>query len=62
MLTACPFRSADVLIYKILSRSEWTAARAVGRFEGSAVDLQDGIIGTDKQPLSPWTLTFDTGS
>ena len=29
MLTACPFRSADVLIYKILSRSEWTAARAV---------------------------------
>ena len=44
MLTACPFRSADVLIYKILSRSEWTAARAVGRFEGSAVDLQDGYI------------------
>lgn len=32
------------LIYKILSRAEWAAARAVGRFEGSAVDLADGFI------------------
>lgn len=31
-------------IYKILSRTEWTAAQAVGRFEGSAVDLADGFI------------------
>ena len=31
-------------IYKILSRAEWTAARAAGRFEGSAVDHQDGYI------------------
>ena len=26
------------------------------------VQLQDGIMGTDKQPLAPWTLTFDTGA
>lgn len=32
------------LIYKILSRAEWDAAKAVGRFEGSAVDRQDGFI------------------
>ena len=32
------------LIYKILSRAEWDAAKAAGRFEGSAVDLQDGYI------------------
>lgn len=32
------------LIYKILSRAEWDAAKAVGRFEGSAVDLADGFI------------------
>ena len=32
------------LIYKILSRAEWDAAKAVGRFEGSAVDHQDGYI------------------
>jgi len=32
------------LIYKILSRAEWDSAKAVGRFEGSAVDLQDGYI------------------
>ena len=32
------------LIYKILSRAEWDAAKAVGRFEGSAVDHQDGFI------------------
>ncbi len=31
-------------IYKILPRSEWTAARSAGRFEGSAIDRQDGYI------------------
>ena len=31
-------------IYKILPRADWTAAVAVGRFEGSAVDHQDGYI------------------
>jgi len=32
-----------VRIYKILPRAEWAAA-AAGRFEGSAVDHQDGYI------------------
>jgi uncharacterized protein (DUF952 family) len=32
------------LIYKILSRAEWDAAKAAGQFEGSAVDHQDGFI------------------
>jgi uncharacterized protein (DUF952 family) len=32
------------LIYKILSRTEWQAAQAAGRLEGSAVDLADGFI------------------
>lgn len=31
-------------IYKILPRADWEAARAAGRFEGSAVDRQDGYI------------------
>jgi uncharacterized protein (DUF952 family) len=31
-------------IYKILPRPEWEAARTSGRFEGSAVDRQDGYI------------------
>lgn len=31
-------------IYKILPRAEWTAAVAAGRFDGSAVDHQDGYI------------------
>lgn len=31
-------------IYKILPRPEWEAARTSGRFEGSAIDLQDGYI------------------
>ncbi len=31
-------------IYKILSGAEWAAARAAGRFEGSAVDATDGFI------------------
>jgi uncharacterized protein (DUF952 family) len=32
------------LIYKILSRLEWEAALAKGRFEGSAADRADGFI------------------
>ena len=31
-------------IYKILPRAEWTAAHEVRRFEGSAIDRQDGFI------------------
>ncbi|HEY8574093.1 DUF952 domain-containing protein [Phenylobacterium sp.] len=31
-------------IYKILPRGAWEAARASGRFEGSAIDLADGFI------------------
>ena len=31
-------------IYKILPRSDWEAAPRVRRFEGSAVDRQDGFI------------------
>lgn len=31
-------------IYKLLPRADWEAARAAGRFEGSAVDLADGFI------------------
>jgi uncharacterized protein (DUF952 family) len=31
-------------IYKLLTTPEWAAARAVGRFEGSAVDHADGFI------------------
>jgi uncharacterized protein (DUF952 family) len=33
-----------MLIYKILARAEWAAAKAAGRFEGSAVDVADGYI------------------
>lgn len=30
--------------YKLVDRGEWTAARAVGAYAGSAVDLADGYI------------------
>ncbi len=32
------------LIYKLLSHAEWAHALALGRFEGSEVDLADGFI------------------
>jgi uncharacterized protein (DUF952 family) len=32
------------LIYKLLSQAEWAHALALGRFEGSEVDLADGFI------------------
>ena len=31
-------------IYKIMSRADWAAAQAAGRYEGSAVDRADGFI------------------
>ena len=31
------------------------------RFRTLVIDLNDEIAGTDKQPLKPWTLRFDTG-
>jgi uncharacterized protein (DUF952 family) len=31
-------------IYKILPRADWALAQGAGRFEGSAVDRQDGFI------------------
>ncbi|MFC8847524.1 MULTISPECIES: DUF952 domain-containing protein [unclassified Micromonospora] len=32
------------MIYKLLTSTEWDAARAAGHFAGSAVDRQDGFI------------------
>ncbi len=31
------------------------------RFRTIHIDLTDEILGTDKQALQPWTLSFDTG-
>jgi Big-like domain-containing protein len=31
------------------------------RFQTIRVELMEGIVGTDNQPLKPWTLTFQTG-
>jgi hypothetical protein len=31
------------------------------RFRMIQVELGDGVLGTDQQPLKPWTLTFQTG-
>jgi len=36
-------------------------AAPLERFSGVTIELQEGIIGSDKQPLAPWALTFGTG-
>ena len=36
-------------------------AKPLERFRTVKVDLLDGILGTDGQPLKPWTLTFALG-
>jgi len=36
-------------------------AKPLERFRTVKIDLIEGIMGTDAQPLKPWTLTFDTG-
>lgn len=42
-------------IFKILGRDEWAAAQAAGRFEGSAVDHQDGYIHFSTAAQAPET-------
>jgi len=36
-------------------------SRPIERFRTLQVDLPEGVLGTDQQPLRPWTLTFATG-
>jgi hypothetical protein len=36
-------------------------AKPLERFRTVKVDLIEGILGTDGQPLKPWTLTFALG-
>jgi Big-like domain-containing protein len=36
-------------------------AEPLERFRRVIVELDEGILGTDKQPLKPWTITFNTG-
>ena len=36
-------------------------AKPLERFRTVRLELLDGILGTDKQPLVPWTLTFEVG-
>ena len=42
-------------IYKILTRDEWEAALKTRRFEGSAVDRQDGFIHFSTAEQAPET-------
>jgi hypothetical protein len=36
-------------------------AKPLERFRTVNVDLLEGILGTDQQPLKPWTLSFGVG-
>ncbi|HUR33377.1 MAG TPA: Ig-like domain-containing protein [Vicinamibacterales bacterium] len=36
-------------------------AAPLSRLSAVSVELQEGIVGADKQPLAPWVLTFETG-
>jgi hypothetical protein len=40
---------------------ELTFTKPLERFRTVKVELLEGILGTDQQPLKPWTLTFDVG-
>jgi uncharacterized protein (DUF952 family) len=42
-------------IYKILPRDEWQAAQAARRYDGSAVDRQDGFIHFSTASQAPET-------
>ena len=36
-------------------------AKPLERFRTVKIDLLEGILGTDGQPLPPWTLSFSVG-
>jgi hypothetical protein len=40
---------------------EITFAAALERFQQVRVELVEGMVALDKQPLKPWVLTFTTG-
>jgi hypothetical protein len=48
--------------YRALNRVlELKFTKPLERFRTILIELTDGILGTDKQPLKPWTLRFDLG-
>ena len=52
-----------VATYHDVTRSlEVSFASPLGRFQTVRVELLEGIASADGQLLSPWTLTFTTGS
>ena len=55
--------AADFAIeYGALNRVlELKFTKPLERFRTITIDLLDGILGTDRQPLKPWTLTFALG-
>lgn len=42
-------------VYKILTGAEWDEAKALGRYEGSAVDRRDGFIHLSTAAQAPET-------
>ena len=55
---AVPFTSQYLPGLRVL---ELKFASPLDRFAAVVVDIDEGAIGTDKQPLVPWSLTFNTG-
>jgi hypothetical protein len=55
---APPFTSAFAAANRVL---ELHFTKPLERFRTVKIELQDGILGTDAQPLKPWTLTFGIG-
>ena len=48
--------------YTAASRTlELRFTKPLERFRTIRIELGEGILGTDKQPLKPWTLSFDIG-
>jgi len=45
-------------VYKIVSRSAWAEAVALGRFDGAAIDLQDGYIHLSTKDQAQQTATL----
>src|SRR5207248_8232620 len=48
--------------YNVATRVlELKFTKPLERFRTLNIDLLEGIVGTDEQPLKPWTLTFSLG-
>ena len=51
----------DITLHRKSRVLEIAFQEPLERFRTLVVSLDEGVLGTDAQPLKPWSVTFDIG-